>query len=203
MDNSLDETTLSTLTLLESRLLRIEHVLYGQTASPSLASEDSTVDRLGSLERRFSTVLSDFRVYGELLKIYRAHPDFFHAPDASEPPSQLAPDAIQSIVLASASMYPATLSSLTAIQDSPIPDPSESASLLALADKMKALEATQTAQAAEMAELRRRSEVVMRTWYESEVLQTSQALADVERRMERVERWIRRLEHAKEEEKEI
>jgi hypothetical protein len=100
-------------------------------------------------------------------------------------------------------MYPATLSSLTAIQDSPIPDTSESAALIAQSEKMKALEATQTAQAAEMAELRRRSEVVMRTWYESGILQTSQALADVERRMERVERLIRRLEHAKEEEKEI
>ncbi|KAJ3519259.1 hypothetical protein NM208_g14194 [Fusarium decemcellulare] len=135
-----------------------------------------------------------FRPYGELIKIYQAHPDFFHAAAPSDPPSQLSADAIQSIVLASASAFPSTLSSLTAIKDSPIPDPSESAALIALQDRMKAIEATQVAQAAEIADLRRRSEAVIRSWYETGVLENSRVMADLESRVEVVERQVRRAE---------
>lgn len=59
---------------------------------------------------------------------------------------------------------------------------------------MKAIEATQVSQAAEIADLRKRSEVAMRTWYENGVLGNSQLLADVEGRAERVEREVRRRE---------
>lgn len=106
-------------------------------------------------------------------------------------------------MLASAPSFPSLLSSLTAIKDSPIPDPSESASLIARTEKMRALEATQISQAAEIAELRTRSEDVMRQWYESSVLSCSQFMADVEGRVEKVERRVRRAEHDKEAEKEI
>lgn len=129
----------------------------------------------------------------------KAHPDFFHAASPSDPPSQLSPDAIQSIVLASASSFHATLSSLTAIKDSPIPDPTESAALIALANRMKIIEATQLAQAAQVADLRRRSEAVVRAWYENNVLVSSQAMADMESRVEAVERVVRRAERQKEE----
>lgn len=69
LDNPLDETTLSTLNLLESRMLRVEHLLYGRATTPSPTQHDSAARRLGQLERRFSLMLSEFRVYGELLKI--------------------------------------------------------------------------------------------------------------------------------------
>lgn len=68
-------------------------------------------------------------------------------------------------------------------------------------DKMKVIEATQIAQAAEMAELRGRSEAVIRSWYESGVLSNSKALAAVESRVEKVERLVRRKERAAEDEK--
>jgi hypothetical protein len=68
---------------------------------------------------------------------------------------------------------------------------------------MKVLEATQMSQAAEIAELRTRSEAVIRTWYESSVLSGSQFMAEVEDRVERVERRVRRAEHDKEAEKEV
>ncbi|POR30882.1 Uncharacterized protein TPAR_08891 [Tolypocladium paradoxum] len=203
MDNPLDQTTLSTIALLESRLLRLEHLLYGPTASHPPPQHGSAVRKMGELERRFSLMLSHVRVYGELLKIYKSHPDFFHTPSPSEPPSQLSTDALRSIVLASASTFPSTLSSLTAVKDSPIPDTSESAALIAMTERMKAIEATQVAQASEMAELRRRSEAVMRSWYESGVLGTSRFMADAESRVERVERQVRRKERAKEEDKEM
>lgn len=65
----MDQTTLSTLDLLESRLLRVEHLLYGQTVSPSLAQDYSAVEKIADLEKRFSTLTSKIRVYGELLRI--------------------------------------------------------------------------------------------------------------------------------------
>ncbi|KAF4337795.1 RO-10-like protein [Fusarium beomiforme] len=194
MATNMDETTLSTLDLLESRLLRIEHLLYGQSQSPALAQDQSAISQLNKLERRFSMLLSDVRVYHELMKIYRTHPDFFHSPDPSEPPSQLDIDALQSIVLASASAFPAILSSLTAIKDSPIPDPADSAALVALQDRMRAIEATQVAQAAEMADLRQRSEIAIRSWYETGVLDNSKTMANLESRVEVVERQVRRAE---------
>ncbi|KAF4447865.1 putative RO-10 protein, required for nuclear distribution [Fusarium austroafricanum] len=203
MATNMDETTLSTLDLLESRLLRIEHVLYGQNQSPALTQDRSAASQLSKLERRFSMLLSDVRVYHELMKIYRAHPDFFHAPDPSEPPSQLDIDALQSIVLASASAFPATLSSLTAIKDSPIPDPADSAALVALQDRMKAIEATQIAQAAEIADLRQRSETAVRSWYETGVLDNSKTMANLESRVSVVERQVRRAERELEAEEDL
>ncbi|KAI9172310.1 hypothetical protein HJFPF1_01810 [Paramyrothecium foliicola] len=197
----MDETSVSTLTLLEARLLRIEHLLHGQTSTPAPGIGKTATQRMIDLERRFYRLVSDVRAHGDLLKIYRSHPDWFHTPGASEPPSDLSIDEIQAIVLSAASSYTATLSALTAVQDSPVPDPAESANLISLGDKMKAVEATQIAQRAEIAELRRRSEIVIRLWYEGGVLQTSQSLADLEGRMEMAERRIRRVEHRKEEEK--
>lgn len=73
---SLDETTLSTLSLLEARLLRLEHLLYGQKASPSLAQDDAAAPHMADLERRFSMLISKVRVYGELLKICMSHRRF-------------------------------------------------------------------------------------------------------------------------------
>lgn len=128
----------------------------------------------------------------------KADPDFFHPPPPSEPPTQLSTDAVLSIVLSSASSYNTTYSALNAIKDSPIPDPSESTVLIALGEKMKAIEATQIAQAGEIAELRTRSEAVLRTWYESSVLERSQFMADVEGRVQKVERSVRRAEHERE-----
>ncbi|KAI8234826.1 hypothetical protein COL154_003903 [Colletotrichum chrysophilum] len=160
MDSSLDTTTLSTISLLESRLLRIEHLLYGPTAAPPSLNADSAVDGLEDLERRFNHLLSRIRVYGELMKIS---------------------------------------SSLTSVNDCPIPEPSQSASLASLVPRMRGIEATQIAQEAEMAQLRERSEEVLKNWYQQGVLGASEFVADVEGRVERAERRVRRAEREKEE----
>ncbi len=67
MEHPLDQTTLSTISLLESRLLRIEHLLYGSSAPP--APRDSALRQMAELEKRFSILTSRIRVYGDLLKI--------------------------------------------------------------------------------------------------------------------------------------
>ncbi|PHH68200.1 hypothetical protein CDD82_743 [Ophiocordyceps australis] len=204
MENPLRQTTLSTIDLLEARLLRIQHLLNGPTTPhPPARHSDSVVKRMAALEKAFSSMLSQIRVYGELLKIYKSRPDFFHAPTPSQPPSQLSPDALRSIVLASASAYPATLSALTAIKDCPIPDASESVALVAMTERLRAIQATQLAQASEVAELRRRSEAVMRSWYENALLVNSRLMADFESRVGKVERHLRRQERNLEDQKQL
>jgi hypothetical protein len=72
MDESLDKTTLATISLLETRLLRVEHLLYGpSTPSPSttVPAGESALDSLADLERRYAALLSRVRVYAELIKI--------------------------------------------------------------------------------------------------------------------------------------
>ncbi|KAL6826238.1 hypothetical protein V8C40DRAFT_243726 [Trichoderma camerunense] len=203
MDDPLDKTTLATISLLESRLLRIEHLLYGTTASPfsSQTQHDAALAKMDGLERRFSRMISQIRVYAELLKIYKSNPDLFHAPPPTQPPSQLDSEAVQSIVLSAASSFPATLSALTAVKDIPIPESSASANLISLTQRMKAIEATQIAQAAEISGLRSRSEALVRSWYENGAVVNSQVLAHTEGKIQRVEREVRRRERIIEEEK--
>ncbi|KAH8124430.1 hypothetical protein ACSS6W_010321 [Trichoderma asperelloides] len=196
MDDPLDKTTLATISLLESRLLRIEHLLYGTATSPtsSLNHHDAALEKMDILERRFNNMVSQIRVYAELLKIYKSNPDLFHAPPPSQPPSQLDSETIQSIVLSSASSFPATLSALTAAKDIPIPDSSASASLISLTQRMKAIEATQIAQAVEISKLRSKSEILVRSWYENRALANSQVIADSDGRIRRVEVEVKRRE---------
>lgn len=63
---------------------------------------------------------------------------------------------------------------------------------------MKGVEGLQLAQAAEIAELRARSERVMREWYEGRVLEYGEFVADIEGRVEKVEMGIRRVEKFRE-----
>jgi hypothetical protein len=70
MAQDMHDTTIATLSHLEARLLRIEHVLHGH-AVPATASiaDKSTVDTLQRLEARFFSIVQNTRAYGELLKI--------------------------------------------------------------------------------------------------------------------------------------
>ncbi|KAI4864391.1 hypothetical protein F4820DRAFT_423890 [Hypoxylon rubiginosum] len=191
MDSTLDNTTLSTISLLEARLLRIEHLLYGHSVQqPKVPA----IRSMQELERRFGTLLQRVRVYAELLRLYKSQPTLFQPPPPSEPPSELPLEALRAIVLAAASSYPATASALTAISDTPVPDPAHTAGLASLLPRMRGAEATQLAQAAEIAELRARSEAVVRRWYERDVMGYSGFVAGVEGRVEMAERTVRQLE---------
>ncbi|KAI1129271.1 hypothetical protein F5Y10DRAFT_157562 [Nemania abortiva] len=196
MESIIDDTTLSTISLLEGRLLRIEHLLYGSSVPEWTVS---AIRGLQDLEHRFSKLVQHIRVYGELLKLYKSNPTLFQPPPASQPPPELSLEALRAIVLSAASSYPATASTLTAISDTPVPDPAHSAGLVTLIPRMKGIEATQLAQAAEIAELRARSEAAVRQWYKHDVMGYSDFVAGVEGRLERVERAVRRVEKARDE----
>jgi hypothetical protein len=63
---------------------------------------------------------------------------------------------------------------------------------------MKGIEATQLTQEAEIADLRARSERVMRAWYEGRVLRYGQFVTEAEGRLEKTELGVRRLEKLRE-----
>ncbi|KAJ2986103.1 hypothetical protein NUW58_g5190 [Xylaria curta] len=195
MESAIDDTTLSTISLLEGRLLRIEHLLYGNSTTQATTS---ALRGIQDLEHRFSKLLQHIRVYGELLKLYQSNPTLFQPPPPSQPPPELSLEALRAIVLSAASSYPATASALTAISDTPIPDPAHSAGLAALLTRMKGIEATQLAQTTEIAELRTRSEAAVRQWYKQDVMGYSDFVAGVEGRIEWIERTVRRAEKTKE-----
>jgi len=68
---------------------------------------------------------------------------------------------------------------------------------------MRATETTQLAQAAEIAELRKRSEVVLKAWYTGCVLRHGEKVAELEKRLEGVEVGIRRAKRVKDLEEKV
>ncbi|KAL1873099.1 hypothetical protein VTK73DRAFT_1104 [Phialemonium thermophilum] len=202
MQESLDKTTVDTISLLEARLLRLEHLLYGPSTPTDEAPREAAVHSLAELEHRFSALLSSVRVYAELLKIYKSYPSLFQSPTLGVAPTQLSPEALRATVLSFATAFPRTASALTvATSDSPVPDAASSAALAALAPRARGVEALQKAQAAEAAELRHRSETVLRRWYEGRVLHYGSWVAEMERRVEGMETKVRRTERKVLEEK--
>lgn len=135
------------------------------------------------------------------MRAEKSFPSLFHADAPADLPTQLSTSEIATVVLAAASSFPATSSALSAIKDTPVPDPAQSAALLAETDRMRALAAVQAVQAAEIAELRTRSERIVRAWYQGGLLQASARLADVEGRAEKAEAKVRRAERVKDDEK--
>ncbi|KAK3331447.1 hypothetical protein B0H66DRAFT_446078, partial [Apodospora peruviana] len=195
MDDTLDKTTIATISLFESRMLRIEHILYGPSTPPAQPPSDPATVSLAELKHRFSVLIRHFRVYAEILKIYKAHPSLFQTPQPTDPPTDLSPEALRALVLSYASSFPSTASALTAAtSDTPVPDPKLSAELASLLPRMKGVEAMQLAQEAEVAELRVRSERAMRDWYEGRVLQYGQFIAEAEGKFEKLEMGVRRTE---------
>ena len=120
------------------------------------------------------------------------YPDLFQSINTTDLPTALDTPSILAIVLASSSAYSATSSRLTSILDVPVPPADLSAELIELVPRIARLEAVQAAQDAEMAELRARSAAAVQRWYEGEVLQAGDAWADLEGRVERGERKVRR-----------
>lgn len=103
-------------------------------------------------------------------------------------------------MLSSASSYAATSSQLTSVRDEPVPDPALSAQLAALAPRIAKVEAVQAAQGQDVAELRRRSAVVVERWYKEGVLGAGDRWAMVEGKVEGVEMGVRRVVGARREE---
>jgi hypothetical protein len=85
MDNTLNQTTLATISLLEERLLRIEHILYGSTTPSAQPPQEPATTSLAELEQRFNQLVRHFRVYAEILKICMLTPPFSLLSPSSSP----------------------------------------------------------------------------------------------------------------------
>lgn len=126
------------------------------------------------------------------------YPDLFQSIPPDVPPTSLDTSALLSIVLASASSYPETASRLTSIRDTPIPPTELSTELINLKPRIARVEAIQSSQDAEIHELRERSAIVVQAWYKGAVIGAGEAWADLEGRVQDVERKVRRSQKQRE-----
>jgi len=81
MDETLDKTSLATISLLEARLLRVENIIYGLSDAPAQPPTESVSTSLADLERRFGNLVRRTRIYAEILKICMctpAHHSVYH-----------------------------------------------------------------------------------------------------------------------------
>lgn len=122
-------------------------------------------------------------------------PDLFQTVSSGTTiPTTLSTQSLAAIVLAYASAFPETASRLTSLQDLPIPPASASTSLIELQPRLDRLAHIQEQQAAELAELRTRSALVIKRWVEVGIVGGGELWAEWEGRVERVERGVRRAE---------
>ncbi|KAI9802567.1 MAG: hypothetical protein M1833_001639 [Piccolia ochrophora] len=199
MPTTPEQTALSTISLLETRLRRLEHSITGADSGDALptkaVSTESITTRLASLEDALRRLSTHSKQIQDILSLHSRHPTFFDATSSpSEPPSALPDASVSSIVLASATLYPTTASRLTSIVDTPIPPAEASTSLIALMPRVARLDILQERQDRELADLRRRSAEVLERWYTVTVMGGGDCWAEWDDRCSRVEGSVRRME---------
>lgn len=121
-------------------------------------------------------------------------PDLFQSPAPNAVPATLSSQALTALVLSYASAFPETASRLTSLKDLPIPPAEASTSLIELQPRLDRLAVVQEQQAAEVAELRARSALLMKRWMEVGIVGGGEVWGDWEGRVERVERTVKRIE---------
>lgn len=210
MERTFDKTAIETIDLLEARLRRIEYAVCGHVEKATNTTNTiSAVNRLGQLEHSLHQLASKSRVVQDLLKLRGSsdplprtpclylldsrYPDLFQSINSDDLPTTLDTSSILSIILASASSYPATASRLTSILDVPIPPSELSAQLINLQPRIAKVGALQVAQSADIAELRERSATVIQRWYTMDILGAGDSWAELEGRVGQVEREVRRV----------
>ncbi|KAK5015405.1 nuclear distribution protein RO10 [Cryomyces antarcticus] len=208
MASTVSQTTLETLTLLTTRLQRVEFVLNGQ-ASVGVQREQepehqatkpigTVTSRISHLESALQALAAKSSTVAEILELHFRYPDLFHALPATTVPSTLSTSELTSIILASAPLFPTTSSRLSSIiNDAPIPGAASSATLVSLQPRLTDLELRQEEQAQEITELRKRSAKVLERWYELSVLGAGECWSEWEGRLAAVEQSVRREETAR------
>ena len=116
-------------------------------------------------------------------------------------PTQLSTEEIKETVFVYENVIPAVASALSSaiVDQAPLPDAALSAKLIALVPRMEALAEKQKTIDDEIAQLRTRSEFIVRQYYENQAMASAKLVANVETRVERAEGQVRRLEKEVEE----
>ncbi|KAF1816109.1 hypothetical protein P152DRAFT_478690 [Eremomyces bilateralis CBS 781.70] len=208
MEPSLEDIAIHTLTSLESRLRRLEFLLYGSIPSPDSTSDDapsppqSTISRrLKKLEEGTQKLHSSHPDIVKIIWLKSRFPDLFSPSPTSETTIPPLPSQLTTL-LSHAPLIHTTRSSLHSLH-SLLPLLSSTSPLTHLLAASPQLSATQTTlidQAAQVAELRRESAEVVWRWQEAFVIAQGGCWAEWEERVGGVEGWVRRGEREREEE---
>ncbi|KAI6247687.1 hypothetical protein HI914_04462 [Erysiphe necator] len=198
MANSFDNTALETINLLQGRLERIEYALCGDTdITFDTSSQTSIGERILVIEQKLKQLISEFKPLEELLNLYSTHQDLFNILWADSVPTDLDIISMKSIINASAILFSETTSRLNSVNDIPIPPPELSAQLIALQPQISKIEAIQANQLLEIKNLRERSALLVEKWYLTNVLESGEMWASLDRRARQIEQKIRQIRHAK------
>ncbi|KAF2215434.1 hypothetical protein CERZMDRAFT_36218 [Cercospora zeae-maydis SCOH1-5] len=195
------DTASDTLSMLEQRLQRIDYAINGDRPQPHEDQPPPTLSaaaRLRHLERTLKALSTKSHAVADVLQIHKLCPELFHPADEKTVPSTLHPAALAQLILAHEAMYKSTSAQLQTLQDnSTIADPAPLVNLIGLEPRLERIEAKQTEQAREFAELRLRSTRLLENWYKVGVLEMGEKWTDWEERLRDCEILVRRKEAAK------
>ncbi len=104
------------------------------------------------------------------------------------------------MVLSMASLFPATVSRLTSMEDLPVPPTETYTEILNELPRIQKLSAVQERQAHEVAQLRHRSALALERWYRLSIIGSGECWAEWDARIHQAEQKVRRVEMAKERE---
>ncbi|KAJ4984453.1 nuclear distribution protein [Stagonosporopsis vannaccii] len=153
-----DEAVLFTFTLLESRLARLEYLLSGPTRAPEDAAQ-AVPDRIRSIEQSLQQLAGKTALLDNVKELLSRHKDVLTpAPfpsDSTNAPLSGAQKAV--LVVERAPAFATTASQLKALDDQPVPGTDGFVKLAQLRPRIAAAEQRQLQQALKIAELRRRS----------------------------------------------
>lgn len=198
----------ATLTLLETRLHRLEFLLSGSTDHHGITEatvkparrHEPVAARLKSLEDDLAKLTANSRLVQDMLRLQATFPNLFGTADATTKTRSMDPGTEASVVLAHASSFPETASRLLSLKDLAIPQAEASAKLVELQPELEKAKEIQARQLRQVVKLRERSARIVERWVSEGVVGSSEAWASVETRVQDVERGLRRVERRKREE---
>lgn len=219
LDNRIDPNliALSTLSLLNLRLSRLEYFLTGSSTPLKNAHRDlpanshgSTPDiqkRLRELETRLAQLKRSDGVSGNLIRMLdqmrRQYPELFPhnrqsvEQDVPTPERELSTRASE--VLSSSTLYTTTSAHLQTLQTLRTPSASLSANLINVRPRLQNLKERQVELDREIAQLKRRSATVVQWWMKTGVVGMGELWDDWEDRVTTCERSVRREERRRKE----
>lgn len=214
-DGSLNPTltALSTLSLLNLRLSRLEHAITGTSKFSyeadefDLAEKDARAtipSQLQSLESRLTNLKRLDGLAGSIVRMIdslrREYPEVFIDSSSTIPVADNESSSVRDLssratrVLSHASLYTSTSSRLQTLQTMHIPPAAHSANLINVEPRLKELKLRQERLDTDIEELKRRSANIVEWWMKTGVVGVGELFEDWEARVRDAEMSVRRLE---------
>ncbi|KAJ4367810.1 hypothetical protein N0V86_009646 [Didymella sp. IMI 355093] len=180
--NDYDEAVLLTYSLLESRLARLEYLLSG--AAPQSSGHQQTIpERIHSIEQSLSQLGGRTSLLDNVNELLTKHKDVLTSATSTSAAGDATPlSATQKshIVIDRATSLSTVASQLSSLHDSTIPGTDGFVKLAALRPRIAEAEQRQLQQALKIAELRRRSGLVVQRDRQGEERRKAEANGDGE-----------------------